>query len=650
MPLEISFFATALAAGIIEGASVLARAKQERDAAPTASILSPQLLIPAVLYGSISLPLGIIGASPGPTMIGYLPFAPNADAIFLRTHQRPASAALPPPPPVVEAPAPETTAAAATTTNPKGVRRVDLLRVENRDRQVRSSGASSPATQIPIRRRVAPPSLPTRYLATLDGQALPTSLAEAMRRTRFLLIGAGLVTVALSYNQTRPEQKKKIRLRSTAILPGKDAAAIRRLVANSTQGAVLRYCDSLPQLLSASTSAKTSSNTSVATIPLYSQSISSDVLFWNPGSEPKEWETTPISNDWLMKTAGEDATSKQLLVMEADVTPTLTSIQHYFSFSLPDDTKQKQKSIVDASSQSTASLTNNLSKSMLLFHSLIESAASNPAFHSVSTVQVVLGCAGKPALPLPENVVYMDGSIGLGVEVESVLEQMHEQVKSKLLEAKTESQQRRAKVHLGIDESNVLENPDPTGASAEDSETSAIAIVNDTFFAFIDTVGSSIRRTIMWPVVQIQGLQEDYAFWRLQANNRVVHVLSDQRTFVQFLQRSLHADWRIVWYDATKDSDVSLYQQREAAGIAIVCCSTDETTRAFLMATASNNKELQTQQVLSILIDKQAQDEEVEATTISIREVHENLFAQVRVLLSEGKTVEEVQEIVDLIR
>lgn len=145
MPLEILFFAAAWTTGIIEGASILARAKQERDAAPSAPV-SPQLLFPAVLYGSVSLPLGLIGASPGPSIIGHLPFAPNAEAIFLR-QQQPAPSVVPPAQVPVEAVVPAAAAApesikppaAATTTNTKGVRRVDLLRVENRDRQVRST-------------------------------------------------------------------------------------------------------------------------------------------------------------------------------------------------------------------------------------------------------------------------------------------------------------------------------------------------------------------------------------------------------------------------------------------------------------------------------------------------------------------------------
>jgi hypothetical protein len=363
-----------------------------------------------------------------------------------------------------------------------------------------------------------------------------------------------------------------------------------------------------------------------------------------------------------MKTTGEDASSKHLLILEADVTPTLSSMQHYFSNSLPDDANKKSKKGNNvASSPATTRLTNTLSKSMLLFHTLIEVAASNPALESAKAVQVILGCAGKPALPLPANVVYMDGSIGLGVEVESVLERIHERAKSELLEAKNELQKRRANAIMGLDENNVSETSDLTEAaiasipkSPEGDDASKysnpITIVNDTFIAWIDTVGSSIRRAVMWPVSQLQVLQEDYTFSRIQANNRVVHVLSDQRPFVQFLQRSLHADWRIVWYDATKESDVTLYQQREAAGIAIVCCSTDDTTRAFLMATIPKDRELQSQQVLSVVVEKQAQDEEGQVTTISIGEVHENLFSQVRDLLSEGKTIEEVQDIVDLIR
>lgn len=740
---ETTLFAAAWAAGIVEGASVLVKgANQDKEATELAAAVAaeppsaeqqpsvalasvPQLIFPAVLYGTISLPLGLIGASPGPTTIGYLPFAPKMDGLYFRQQHHQQAQLLPPgmPPqvplatPPKQPPKPRQPLRSATSTvnrtvakpsvesnseqqqqltPKKGKRRVDLLREENRNRQKLRSAA--PATAAPLPAPAAPPKvvarlsiktatpMPGYFIATLDGQALPTPLAEAMRRTRFLLVGAGLATLALSYkkNNTKqlalPQDKKPAVLKQEAKqkqLPGKDAAAIQQLVANSQNGAVLRYCESLPEVVLASSTSGSSPPTKIATIPLYSKptaATTSSPLFWNPGTRPEEWRRTPISSDWLMRTSSSSGSAKNLLVLEADVTPASSScsIDNYF-----DPTNPTTKNSA-SNTMSTVTNSKNLSKAMLLFHSLIDTARAASVLKSpTEAVQVVLGCCGKPALPLPANVVYIDASIGLGVEVESVLERMHHQVQSELLAVKQEGDERRTEAKSARrEERSVKAAAAPSNLSfssvvdseneIDDSKPSLAARVvystNTTIMTWIDTVGFSIRQAAAWTVDHVQDLQEDFTFWHRRSNARVVHVLSDQRPFVQFLQRSLHADWRIVWYDATKNSDVALYvenkENSKAGSISVVCCSTDDTTRAFLLGMtkdASEEKELlQRQRVLAVVVQKQQSDKcynlDKTGTVIGIREVHDNLFCQVRDLLSEGKTVEEVQEIVDLIR
>ena len=60
---------------------------------------------------------------------------------------------------------------------------------------------------------------PKQYLTGLGQQTLPTPLAEAMRRTRFMLMGAGIVTAYVLYRKQREEQQKSIAADASALSP-----------------------------------------------------------------------------------------------------------------------------------------------------------------------------------------------------------------------------------------------------------------------------------------------------------------------------------------------------------------------------------------------------------------------------------------------
>ena len=655
MPVTTSIFAAAWAAGVVEGASVIANA-QEKSKKGGGGL---KLIVPAVLYGTISLPLSLIGAAPGPTMIGYLPFTPK---IMDALQQQP-----PPPPPIRSvaptAVEPMESAIKFEKHGKKDKRRVDLLREENRSRTL--AATRPPLAPPPPRQRPTPTTISatttTRYLATLDaGQAalLPTPVAEAMRRTRFLLVGAGLVTMILRYQANQEELKRQV---EEEILEkkrsGKDISAIQQLLLVSTTssgsskhsggggggGAVVRWCDSLHQVSSSSSANNNNNNNKSAfatTIPLYNSSYSNaaaatppDEPYWNPGSQPDEWNTTPISSDWLMHTK----IMSRLLVLEADITP--YSLEQYF-------VKNPQN--------------NTLSKAVLLFDSLVATATKKGVLASPSeAVKVVLGCSsGKPALSLSDTTttIYLDTHNGLGVQVNSILERMHTEV---VVEAEFAAKKKKK---TGTHKTN--EKTGSTSAAApKQQHTSAPMIasllsgkkttpqeylqvvVNETI-TLVDTVGSSIRQTAAWTVEYLQEIH-NINF----RSHRVVHVLSDQRHFVQFLQQSLR-DWRIVWYDANKESDVELYRNNGDAAISVVCCGNDVTTSAFLAATTTTMTTTTTGMPPRILAIVEQPTALVPSgvSTISIQEVHNNLFSHVRDLLSDGKTPEEVQELVDFIR
>ena len=597
------FLVAAWAAGVLEGASMLSLAREKKQAEQSAETSSTRLIIPAVLYGTLSLPLSLIGASPGPTLIGSLPFAPKAEVLD-NSLLSPLVSQSPPPP------APEVHIQAVH----KGKRRLDLLRQENRSRHLAST--SSSAAQ-PLLSHTTPPSVKTaatRYISTLDGHSqLPTPLAEAMRRSRFLLAGAALVTMVLSYQTKREEENRK--KSEEGLLNqrnGKDVAAIQRLVETSKQGAVVRWCDSGREL-------PITKKSTIATIPLCANSdaMESNQVYWNPGRKLEDWNTIPISSGWLLRTE-----SYRLLVLEADITP--WSSNEYFT-----KTPQNDK----------------FSKVELLLNSLIATARKNGVLSSdAEAVKVVLSSC-RPALPLSSHDIYMDVHSGLGVQVSSLLERMHQEFEAEMVEhsARRALDDTPSKEVSLESQQSPQQLPSATPASLVTGKRTAreyiLWTVNESI-VFVDMIGSSIRKAVAWCVTYLTDVHGD-AF----RSQRVVHVLSDQQPFVHFLQQSLR-DWRIVWYDANKGSDVELYKNSGAA-ISVICCGNDLTTSALLAATTTLASK--TTRVLAIF-EQPTGFVPFGVSTLFIHEVHNSLFSHIHSLLAEGKMPNEVQEIIDLMR
>ena len=602
MPGE-AFLAVAWAAGVLEGFSVLSLAEGKIDAEQTSETTSARIIVPAVLYGTLSLPLSLIGAAPGPTLIGRLPFAPKIEA--LDNSLLPPLVSTSPPPPAVEV--------QKLTVVHRGKRRPDLLREENRSRYLASSSSAAPKSPSPSTYPIAKTAA-TRYISTLDGHALlPTPLAEALRRSRFLFAGAALVTMVLSY-QTNQEEENR-RKSEEALLRqrnGKDVDAIRNLVETSKQGAVVRWSSTLQEVLNTKKSA-------IATIPLCTNSnaMESNAVYWNPGQRLEDLKTIPISSGWLLRTK-----TSPLLVLEADITPWSTN--EYF-LNIPQNDK--------------------FSMASLVLDSLIATARKNGVLPSKGRAVKVVLSSCRPALPLSSQDIYMDTHSGLGVQVSSVLERMHRELEAELVEQSalhplndtTSTEIARASQQLP------QQLPSATPASQVRGERAAreyLLRAANASIVLVDMIGSSIRQAATWCVTYLSDVHGDTF-----RSHRVVHVLSDQRPFVRFLQQSLR-DWRIVWYDANKRSDVELYKNSGAA-ISVVCCGSDLTTSALLAATTRLVSKKR--RVLAIF-EQTTPFVPSGVSTMFIQDVHNSLFSQIHTLLAEGKTPEEVQEIINLIR
>ena len=221
------FFTAAWAAGFIEGSSVLNYANKRQDDARRRS--TPLLLVPSILYSTAALPLGIIGASPGPSLVAWFPFAPPilesggkkvplTQPELSTTNDKDATH--------FEAIIPNTLDESETEDEHHPIMsRHDLVRKMREDNKrallaMQQHKQTGPLVAEQRRQpRVVPQTrAPRKLISTLDGRSLSTPLAEAMRRARFLCIGAGLVLTVASYEQARQrelERERAITARTT---------------------------------------------------------------------------------------------------------------------------------------------------------------------------------------------------------------------------------------------------------------------------------------------------------------------------------------------------------------------------------------------------------------------------------------------------
>jgi hypothetical protein len=195
------FLVAAWAAGIVEGGSVLKQATKDESFA--------SLLLPSVVYGTVALPMSVIGESPGPALLTML-------------HSQ---VVLP-----MDTPAPTPSRDERPVDNSMPM--IQRVRQENRFKH-------QPAIQIGSSKS-SKISNPHRYFATLEGrQALATPMAESMRRLRLVFFGAGLVGL---YVQQQSRRK------NTEVTTATDATSMEHLVSQITRnnpngGVILRLVD-----------------------------------------------------------------------------------------------------------------------------------------------------------------------------------------------------------------------------------------------------------------------------------------------------------------------------------------------------------------------------------------------------------------------
>ena len=219
-----TFIIAAFVAGVIEGSSIFQHYCNLPSSSDdtSSSINTPNITAHSILYGAVSLPLGIIGASPGLAFYpkglqGLIDAEVSSHDVHSSENDSLATASAGS---IVsrgvelrETPVPTSTNSPIISGTGRGIGR--LLRHENLKKNMPLSN-SEPSfvgagqTAAPRSKTSAPKtSQLSRYISTLDGRALPTPLSEAMKRSRGVLVGASLVSFAVTQYLSSSDWKDK---------------------------------------------------------------------------------------------------------------------------------------------------------------------------------------------------------------------------------------------------------------------------------------------------------------------------------------------------------------------------------------------------------------------------------------------------------
>lgn len=207
-----AFLAAAFAAGIVEGSSIIRHYRRafNYNNAPS----SINVAAHSVLYAGVSLPLGIIGASPG---VAFYPKALKLCIDAVEVHQVQAKHDMPARVLEDEDASRESEMQKTTMTSTasphvagtgrgigKMLREENLKKIHSHTHQLEQL---EPATENIAAaahlhfQSLTPPSSSSsglsRYISTLDGRTLPTPVSEAMRRSRGLFVGAAFVSFSV---------------------------------------------------------------------------------------------------------------------------------------------------------------------------------------------------------------------------------------------------------------------------------------------------------------------------------------------------------------------------------------------------------------------------------------------------------------------
>lgn len=662
----------ALAAGIVEGKSVLdhlqqGRRREENDSTTGGtSSAAPSTIVPSIMYGFASLPLTVIGASPNIRMIQ--PNLPPIDDTVLDNHT-PSSATSEgkprrrlklDPQDKIEKMEGTGTADHENFTQQYQMKQLNIQRVREENRQalssknfthnqiVRDSYASSHFTAKSNGR-----SLST-YIATLDGRPLPTPLAESMRRLRILACSYGLVSLAIAYqvslsNDSETEHKAPITTQMKAVNTGRDIGAIQNFVKKSHiqngNGVAMRLFSNQKDFDSyipnCSSKEIKSGNQSDCIVPIVSSNINESskrncqILHWTLGSNESAWNELPIDSSWFFQ---HDTMS--FLVFESQVCST-------FQSSIEDFVQKRKNNDLEHQSKEIIKIQESILDAKKIQKAAIEKNLANEHSHPFELVHVFVGSGAdevhRNVSSNRKNEIYIAG-------LDPVAHCLLDQIKTFQLLAIKEADE-----ILADEQSSTLYQNQSDDEIAENANPIII----------VEGLGKYIRESGLKMVKQLGRTLINLCSTMIQVSNEndtTIHIFSDKPEIEEWLHLTLlqRNGIKLKCHKCrSHDIDESDLAQIPQEDIILILCSNDTTTMHVASSIISHAQEMNCTKFITLLDTVSSKDtfealtktytvnDKIISSVISVASVYDELFAMTRNMLKGGKSVLEAKEALD---
>jgi len=681
----------AFLAGIVEGASVLKHhCENNKESGDEQS-----LIIPSLVYGSMSLPLAVIGSSPSVGLVS------RYSHVHIQEH------VTAPDEPVIGESSKDSSSQSNQSepsirrmklglagnaesdsqnedklTNPNGGRNVLRMREENRrvvaamyEKKLveKEMDASNTVSQVQGRHNDYHGQLKGRSRGAISilGKALPTTLAENMRKVRILLLGYSIVSATVLYQkfqldrnenhaQRNCSQKEKQLIAIQNYMQCKECkagVAMRVMIEHQDINELKRVQQSpRSQLMGIPCSFPITSSTQE-----YESESEGSIPVWSLGGHASDWFDIPLNKRMLFGSG-----SGQFVILESITSTSLLegvlSQQRGYLKQTNEHQSILQTEISSRLIQNAlkAKYADSVGIAHIMIGTTMKHASERGSFDILATDRIRLNSMDVVASRIIQSV-----HLALSRETEKSSQDaakeikktdFHNHISQSIIAAKGGIEENRASSNI------LLRAIDTVGMQIRNGCRKVVEVATNTVVGAVDTVGRQVRtasQTVLDAADNVGNLLIK-TIKRSPDYKGIIHVFSDDLELV-FWAKSIMTprDFHVIWHDIRRDDyKVSLTKQvfdEKSKEIFLVLTKNDISTIHTTTTLASIFPEKQMKKIISIvekgsscetLVSLLRPDNGLIIEPICVASIHEELIAHAkRILVSERLEANQVQDI-----
>lgn len=685
----------AFIAGIVEGRSVL-KHYCENDEKSSGSEQTQSLLVPSLVYGTLSLPLTVIGSSPSVELVSRFSQLeiPEPRTPVMAEHPKDASSEdihqYEPTIRRMKLGLPSNGELDGQNedklTNPNGGRNVLQMREENRralaathekklaEKAIDSANAFNALTshvqgthrgdyrgQVKGGSSVAPPIL---------GKTLPTTVAENMRRARILLIGWGAVSATVLYQKYQRERNDDKKGQIVHSQQGKNLAAVQKYMqcTGCNAGVAMRIMTDHQELNEVKRTICSPRKHPInfdkmdtlipCSLPIICSAQQTlvaheDIPVWSIGDNANDWLDIPFDKRMFFENIDG---SKQFVILES-----ITST------SLLGGVISQQRRYLKQGNERQSILQAEISSRM------IQNALKVKFEGSVGVTHIIVGTTAKhvsddgPFDVLPTDRIRLNS---MDAVASKIVQSVHLALSAvnDLKKPKDSKQTENTDFHNHMSQSTATKNVmeanksssnfllkaiDTVGMQIHNAGRKVVSAATNTVVDAVDSVGRQVRKAsqIVIDTADNVGILLIKTIKRSPNYKGTIHVLSDDLELVSWAKSIMAPrDFQIIWHDVRRHNYTKPLDQKEfdnkSTDIFLVLCTTDACTIHTSTVLATMLPIEQTNKIISVVEKVSSCDtlhillnaeNEMIAEPICVALIHEELIANAKTFLISDK-------------